>query len=182
MVSGLTACGGGSDDSNEGAAPVDDVAGSDGQSDGSDDSAGTADDATDTGDGSTDGSTGASDEVLGTVTVDGVAYEITTLRNCDPLDEGPIERELELQGLGDAEGERVQIDVYVQRIGGNPFDDVSWSGPEGVFGNPADARVEISADGTSVTGSATLDDAMTQTETIDVEFDLAVPADTISCR
>lgn len=125
---------------------------------------------------------GPSDGAEGTVVVDGTEYEITRLRNCDPLDDGTVERELELQGLGEVDGERVQIDIYVQTLNGVPLNDVSWAGPEGIFGGDADAAVEIAADGSSVTGSATLLDAMTHTETVDIEFDLAIPSETIACR
>lgn len=120
--------------------------------------------------------------VRGTVTVDGTRYEITELRNCDPYQDDMVDTELELQGLGEHDGERVQIDVYVQTIAGTPLDDVSWSGPEGVFGGPEDADVTLDAGGTSVSGAATLLDALTQTETVDIEFDLDVPAGTIACR
>lgn len=62
----------------------------------------------------------------GTVTVDGTDYAISEVRRCEPLDDGTVERELELQGIGEAPGgERVQMDVYVQTIGGAPFDDVA---------------------------------------------------------
>lgn len=121
-------------------------------------------------------------DVRGLVTVDGVSYEISELRNCEPLSDGTVERELELQGIGKHEGSRVQIDVYVQKLLGNPFDEVSWAGPEGVFGGPEDAAITLNDSGTRVSGSATLVDAATQSETIAVEFDLEVPAETIACR
>ncbi|UFU03750.1 hypothetical protein LQF12_03835 [Ruania suaedae] len=116
----------------------------------------------------------------GTVSVDGVEYEITELRNCEPLQDGAVDRELELQGFGEHEGERTQVDVYVQELAGTPYDDVSWSGPEGVYGGPQDAVVEL--DATSVRGTATLMDSLTQTETVSIEFELEVPAETIACR
>lgn len=123
---------------------------------------------------------GAAAGPSGTVTVDGASYTVDELRRCEPLDDATIERELELQAIGDHEGERVQIDVYVQTLAGTPFDDVSWSGPEGVFGGPDDAAVEIAGD--QVSGTATLVDAMSQTETVSIEFVLPLPADEIACR
>lgn len=119
---------------------------------------------------------------MGSVTVDGQTYEVTELRNCEPLDDGTIERSLELQGIGTLDGERFQIDVYQEAIAGVPFDDVSWSGPEGVFGGPEDAQIALDEEGERVSGTATLLDAMTQTDTLDIEFDLEVPAETIPCR
>ncbi len=118
----------------------------------------------------------------GIVIVDGTEYSITELRNCEPLDDGVFERELELQGLGEADGERVQIDVYLQQANGVDLHEVSWSGPEGVFGGPENPNITLDAAGTSVRGVATLVDSMTQTETVQVDFDLAVPAETIDCR
>jgi hypothetical protein len=120
-------------------------------------------------------------EAVGTVTVAGTEYAISEVRRCEPLDEGGIERELELQGFGQSpDGERVQIDVYQQSIGGAPFDDVSWAGPEGVFGGPDDA--DLTVDGDEVSGSATLVDAMTQEESVAVSFTLPIPSDELACR
>lgn len=122
-------------------------------------------------------------EVLGLVTVDDVQYEITELRNCEPLQQEMVERQLELQGLGEHDGERVQIDVYIQEIAGAAYHDVAWSGPEGVFGAPETVdEVTLDAGGTSVRGVATLQDAFTQNETVTIDFDLPVPAGTIACR
>lgn len=121
-------------------------------------------------------------EARGVVTVDGITYEITEVRACEPLDDGTVERELELQGLGDFEGDRLQIDVYVQTVAGMPFDDVSWAGPEGIFGGPDDADVTVADGGASVSGTATLHDAATHTETVQVEFDLEVPDEEVACR
>jgi len=119
--------------------------------------------------------------VVGTVTVGGTTYSVTELRNCEPLEQEGIERELELQGLGQSDdGERVQIDVYVQEIGGAPFDDVSWNGPEGVNGAPADADVQLTDD--RVTGTATLVESLTQAGALPIEFDLDVPGELIGCR
>ncbi len=124
----------------------------------------------------------AAGDVLGLVTVDDVQYEITELRNCEPLQQEMVERELELQGLGEHDGERIQIDVYIEELAGAPYNDVAWSGPEGVFGTQESADVTLDAGGTSVRGVATLQGALTQTETVTIDFDLPVPAETIACR
>ncbi len=118
---------------------------------------------------------------IGTVDVDGTTYGITEVLRCEPYDDGTIERELELQGFGQsADGTRVQIDVYVAQLAGMPFDDVSWSGPEGVYGGPEDPDVNLT-DG-NVSGSALLHQAMGDGTTVAISFDLPVPADTFACR
>lgn len=47
------------------------------------------------------------------------------MRRCEPLNDGTIERELELQGLGEHDGQRIQIDVYKQMIAGQAAHEVS---------------------------------------------------------
>lgn len=116
----------------------------------------------------------------GTVEVAGTTYQITELRRCEPLQMEMFDRDLELQGSGEHDGQRVQIDVYVQKIAGQQSDDVSWAGPEGVFGGPQDASVNY--DGNTVSGSATLVDGLTQEEELPVSFDLEVPSEILDCR
>ncbi|MBX9471060.1 hypothetical protein [Microcella sp.] len=119
--------------------------------------------------------------VLGTATVGGTSYDITELRNCEPLNQDAVESSLELQGFGEtADGERVQIDVYIQTIGGTPLDVVSWSGPEGVFGTQDHADVQLADN--RVSGSATMVDSFTLEEELAIEYDLAVPNELIDCR
>lgn len=121
--------------------------------------------------------------VLGTVRInDFTTYAITELRNCEPLNDGTIERELELQGFGEHEGERIQIDVYKQMIAGSAGNEVSWSGPEGVFGSSEVASITWGPGDTNVLGSSEMVDSMTQTERLMVGFDLQVPPDTVACR
>lgn len=118
---------------------------------------------------------------VGTVEVDGTSYGISEVLRCEPFDDGVVDRELELQGFGEApDGTRVQIDVYVEELSGMPFDDVSWSGPEGVYGSPEDAEVDFTGD--NVTGTAVLHQAMGDGTTVTVSFDLPVPADLFACR
>lgn len=130
-----------------------------------------------------DGTEDASTTATGTATVGGTEYAIGDLRRCEPLEDDMIEVELELQGFGEsADGERVQIDVYVQTIGGTPLDDVSWAGPEGIFGNNSTDGADVTFTGDQVSGTATMVDALSQTEELDITFDLPVPAELIACR
>ena len=121
-------------------------------------------------------------QTQGTVTVDGTSYGPLEMRACDPLNDGVVERELELQGTGSHEGTSTQVDVYVQTVGGQPMNDVSWAGPEGVFGSPLDLDLTVDDAAARVYGTAILQDAMTFEDTISIEFDVEIPADTIACR
>ena len=118
----------------------------------------------------------------GVVIVDGVSYDITDVQNCEPYADDIVDRQLELQGFGEHDGERLQIDVYIETLAGMPFNDVSWMGPEGVFGGPEDANVMLDSSGTSVRGNAVLFDSLTMEDTVSIEFDLEVPDDTYACR
>lgn len=145
----------------------------------------------------TEDTSDATDPVLGTVIVAGTTYEITELRNCEPLDLGDgMERLLELQGLGRDGGERVQIDVYVSDGPAGGLHEVSWNGPEGVRGNQAlelggdwldNAQTALGSPPVALTdervsGALPVLDAMTQDDPVDLAFDLPVPAERISCR
>lgn len=121
-------------------------------------------------------------QTQGRVTVDGVAYDLDSVHACDPLNDGLVERELELQGTGTHDGDRFQVDVYVQTVGGQPMNDVAWSGPEGIFGDPRELHLTVDDAASHVSGTATLHDAMTQEETISIEFDVQIPSDTVACR
>jgi hypothetical protein len=121
--------------------------------------------------------------ILGTVRInDFTTYAITDMRRCEPLNDGTIERELELQGLGEHDGQRIQIDVYKQMIAGQAAHEVSWSGPEGVFGSSDIASLTWGPDETNILGSSELVDSLGQTEKILIGFDLQVPTETIPCR
>ncbi|MGY6501694.1 MAG: hypothetical protein ACXIVQ_12505 [Acidimicrobiales bacterium] len=134
----------------------------------------------------------------GTVTVDGTTYPMDESQQCDTSDLGldGVERELEAQFWASTDDGRVQLDVYVQEFAGTPSIDVSWSGPEGVFGGGvmqlggawtddndetyADAPVTV--DGNRTTGSLTLYDAMTMSESVDIDFDVTFPEALTACR
>lgn len=121
----------------------------------------------------------------GTVTVDGTSYTIYETIRCEPFEDerlAIVERELELQGFGEQNGERVQIDVYIEAISGTPSNSISWSGPEGVYGMGEALSADITQADGRVSGSAELVDARTFSDSINVEFQLDVPADTFACR
>jgi hypothetical protein len=194
LALGLAACG--SDGATEATTPADEApTGGDVVED--------ATDVPDNGDAATDepgaeGVEGDSAAALGTVTVDGTEYAIDELRNCEPRDLGDgSERMLELQGIGSADGERVQVDVSVDEGGaGGSLHAVSWSGPEGVLGNQAlelggqwmdnsqtslgAPPLELSDD--VVRGEMPVLDAMTQSDGVLLTLELPVPADVIACR
>lgn len=122
------------------------------------------------------------DTPRGVVIVDGVSYTITEVQKCEPYADDVVDRELELQGFGEHDGERLQIDVYIETLAGIPYNDVSWMGPEGVYGGPDDANIMLDAAGTSVRGNAVIYDALTLESTVTIEFDLEVPEETYACR
>lgn len=185
----LAACG---DDDSDTSNPADTAAGSstaDDTADGpADDTA--SDDPADEGDDTPPASTGDA----GTATVDGATYGFDRALRCDPDSVGVpgLEREIEAQFLGDG----VQLDVYVESINGMPMHQVSWAGPEGIFGASftqigdswmgegddiyQDSPVVV--DGDRATGSVVLYDAMTMEDTIELDFDVTIPSETFACR
>lgn len=167
-----------------------------------------SDDDTPTDDDGTDGEGSENDEPVeasggapgsaGTVTVDGTTYPMDGAQQCDTsgLDVDGVEREPEVQIWGASDDGRVQLDVYVQAFSGMPSYDVSWAGPEGIFGggvmqlgggwtddnDQTYADAPVSVDGNRTTGSLTLYDAMTMSESIDIDFDVTFPETLTSCR
>lgn len=138
---------------------------------------------------STDGGETAQDlEVVGTFTVNNQEYQLHEVRRCIPSEAEGVERELELQARGSlaewsdyGSDDWVQADIYVQEIAGQKYDDVSWSGPEGVFGSTVDPA-EVAFSGALVAGRATLVDGLTQEDTVVVSFTVEVPAEEVDCR
>lgn len=127
-------------------------------------------------------------EVMGSVTVDNQEYQLHEIRRCIPLETEGVERELELQARGFVsagegyDGEDwVQLDVAKQTIAGARYDDVSWAGPEGVYGSTVEPS-EVVFSGTMATGRGTLVDALTQEATVTVSFMVDVPGEEIDCR
>ncbi len=127
-------------------------------------------------------------EVMGTFTVNNQEYQLHEVRRCIPTDAEGVERELELQARGSlaewsdyGSDDWVQADIYVQEIAGERYDDVSWSGPEGVFGSSVEPA-EVAYSGTMVVGRGTLVDGLTQEETVVVSFMIDVPTEEVDCR
>lgn len=119
----------------------------------------------------------------GTVTVAGTAYEMDRVTRC-ATDEDDLsgfgELDLDLFALGeDDTGDRTSIFVQVGELSGAPFESVSWDGPEGTWGEPQAIDVDLTDD--RVTGSATLVDSLTFEGSLEVTFDLPVPADEERC-
>jgi hypothetical protein len=116
---------------------------------------------------------------LGTVTVDGTSYVVERVIVCDPDEDAGFDRDLELQAIGDADGARTQLDVV---LGGILPVDVSWAGPEGIFGMGEAGTAAADHDGDQLTGTASLEDPFGEGETVELTFDVVVPDDTTSCR
>lgn len=127
------------------------------------------------------GDTEPSGTVQGTVTVNGTEYQITQMRNCEPAVHDMIDIELELQGLGRGDSSSVQIDLYVQTVGGAQLDRISWAGPEGIF-NTDSATIDYEAGAGTVEGTETLLDSMTMEDSIILEYSLSIPNELIACR
>jgi hypothetical protein len=116
---------------------------------------------------------------VGTATVDGVTYALDRTWRCEPVEVAGFTYDLELQAFGSHEGDRIQLDVY---LGGVLDVDVSWAGPEGIFGGPdPDAASADWADG-RVTGTAVIQDAWEGEDHVEISFDVEVPDETDACR
>lgn len=116
---------------------------------------------------------------LGTVTVGASSYRVERVIVCDPDEDAGFDRDLELQAIGDADGSRVQLDVV---LGGILPVDVSWAGPEGIFGMGEAGTADANQDGDRLTGTASLEDPFGEGETVDLSFDVVVPERPTSCR
>ena len=159
-----------------------------------DDGGSNPDEADSSGGDSSTGSPGA----FGTATVGDTTYSFDEALRCEEGDLGieGMEREVEAQFLGRSDDGRIQLDLYISEFSGMPMHDVSWAGPEGVFGASVteiggswmgenddiyqDAPIAI--DGDRATGSVVLYDAMTMEDSLEVDFDVIVPSDTFACR
>lgn len=184
----LAACG---DDDGDTSAPSDDTSAVDDSDAPADD--GDADAPADDEEGDSVPEVGSGD--AGTVTIDGTTYDMNQALLCDPdsADTEMSDRELELQVLGEGGN---QLDVYISEMAGVPLHDVSWAGPEGIYGNGISqmggawtgqagdtyADPPISVDGNRATGSVVLYDAMTMEESIELDFDVVIPSETFACR
>jgi hypothetical protein len=187
LVAGsLAACG---DDDTDTSAPADTT--SDSPAPLGDDPSAVGDDA---GSGGDDTPTGS----FGTATVGDTTYSFDQALRCEEDDLGidGMEREIEAQFLGRSDDGRIQLDLYISEFSGMPMHDVSWAGPEGVFGasftqiggtwmgenDDVYQDAPIALDGDRATGSVVLYDGMTMEESIELDFDVVVPSDTFACR
>ena len=117
------------------------------------------------------------------VTVDGNVYAIDRVLLCEPYEEYGSRQELELQGLHRREGSRAQVDVSITVMGTLVIQEVSWSGPEGLFnrqGMPDEVLFEVTDE--RVRGDLVLEDAYGRSASIRIGFDLGLPEDYFACR
>jgi hypothetical protein len=130
------------------------------------------DDAGDAGD-----TSGPATPIDGELVVAGTDYEPEGALVCEDDGVFPFDVELELQVFAQGPDGDGQLDVFISELGA----DVSWSGEEGVFGDGlADSDIVFTGD--RVSGRATVTDAFGSDESLDIGFDLAVPATTFQCR
>lgn len=128
-----------------------------------------------------DGGGGASSGGLGTATLDGVTYEFTEVILCEPFDDGTVRFDLEVIALGIAEGgARVQLDAYQTVAANVASSDFDWAGPEGIFSSTDDASVTVEGD--RVVGSGAMLDAETDSVSLPMTFDVALPSEFTECR
>lgn len=117
------------------------------------------------------------------VTVNATSYAIDRVLRCEPYEEYGTRFELELQGLHRNEGTRAQVDVSILAMGDLRIQEVSWSGPEGLFsrqGMPDEQLFELADD--RVFGSLRLEDAYGRGDSISFAFDLTLPESPFDCR
>lgn len=133
----------------------------------------------------------------GTVTVDGVTYGLHEAMQCDPsdFDVDLVELLLDTQYLGRSDEGGVIVHISHSEFAGNPSWDVSYNGPEGVFGahlsdvggqwmgeqDDTYSAPPVTVEGNNITGAATLYDPMTMGDSVEASFDVTFPDQMISC-
>lgn len=137
--------------------------------------------AADTGD--DDGAAEVTDQAAageaGSFAVNGTEFPVTFLNRCIPFQDEP--GNIDLQAL--AQGQGGKLNLYVA----GEFVEVSvdGSGIQEMFGSIAfgDAPVvhDSTIDGDRWTGSATVGDSLGSGDTVDVSWDVAIPAEAIDC-
>lgn len=114
-----------------------------------------------------------------TLVVEGVAYEVTGLRRCQ--EDGAFFGEVDLEYQVFAEGPdgSGQLDLFIDEF----LDQVSWAGPEGVYGN-VENEVDAGFAGDRAASTVTLQDARTAEGEFEVVYDLPVlpESDAVACR
>lgn len=123
----------------------------------------------------------------GSFTVNATEFAVTLLNRCIPFSDSP--GNIDLQALAQGEGAKLNLVL----LGGTTEVSVDGSGIEEMFGSIAfggdsfddgidDPGVHSSdVAGDRWTGSATLDDALDSGETVDVTWDVMVPAEAHDC-
>lgn len=144
----------------------------------------------DEGDPSSGSEADAEREIVGEITVGITPYQLHEVWRCIPSEVEGLDRVLELQARGVVpagtgyDGEDwVQVDVHVQEVAGAPYNEVSWAGPEGVFGSSVQPAEVVYVEGaTTLVARGTLADALTQEDTVSVSLTVEVPEEAIDCR
>ncbi|MCC5888207.1 MAG: hypothetical protein JJT88_17370 [Gammaproteobacteria bacterium] len=117
------------------------------------------------------------------VTVDGTTYPMDRVLLCEPYEEYGSRQELELQGLHQGDGGRAQVDIAITVMGTLVIQEVSWSGPEGLFnrqGTPDETLFEVADD--RVRGALEIADAYGRSASVRISFDIGLPEDYFACR
>lgn len=117
------------------------------------------------------------------VTVVDNVYAIEQVLMCEPYEEYGSRQELKLQGLHRNEVGRAQVDVSITVMGTLVIQEVSWSGPEGLFnrqGMPDEVLFDAADD--RVHGDLVLEDAYRRIGSVRISFDLGLPGDHFACR
>lgn len=132
-------------------------------------------------DGDSGNDAGSAGGATGTATLGGTTYDLSTVILCERYDDGTVSYELELIAYGNAPGGGIaQLDLYKEEVLDRPSDSISWSGPEGLYSSLDDATVTVAGD--TVTGAGTLFDAETETTSLSISFEVALPAEATACR
>lgn len=143
----------------------------------------------DNGNGNDSPASGAS---FGTIEVDGVSYDVTTMHRCDPdelYDDPALEMFnglLSLQAVGQADGSRFVLHIDVVDSFGTETDELTWQGPEGLFdGHSSDPGSNVTinwSDGDrEASGSGTLAESRGADEEINLSFSVEVPSGFDQC-
>lgn len=133
----------------------------------------------------------------GIVTIDGQAIAMQEARRCAPMDAQNIERDLELQVIGDGPDGQVRLDIVVEEVGGMPRQALSLTLPDGrVLANDAqdfgagweDQRQQalpgppVEVSGATARVDWVVADPVGGSDELTVVVEVAVPATTTTCR
>jgi hypothetical protein len=115
----------------------------------------------------------------GSFTVDGTEFAVTLLNRCIPFSDQP--GNIDLQALAQGQGAKLNLVL----MGGTTEVSVDGSGIQELFGSIAFGQdpvvSESTVSGDRWTGSATVGDALGSGETVDITWDVMVPAEAQDC-